>query len=90
MYDHHLKDMVELLTKKKVIKADQQDQAIKVCQKYWEDKIAVVWGAEDVIDRAKEQGKRVSKERACEILQEMLDEHDCNNGITWNTIDANL
>jgi ribosomal protein L10 len=90
MHDHHLTDMVTLLAKKKLIKADQQEQAIEVLKKYWEDKIAIVWGAEDVIDAAKQQKKRMSKAKAIDILQEMLRHHDCEYGITWDTINANL
>jgi len=90
MYDHHLNDMVELLAKKKLIKADQKEQAMDVLKSYWEDKIAVVWGAEDVIDYAKQQKKRMSKAKAIDILQEMLRHHDCEYGITWDTINANL
>jgi hypothetical protein len=90
MHEHLISDMVELLAKKKVIKPDQQTQAIEVLKKYWEDKIAIVWCDEDVIDRAKEQKIRLSKSKAREILQDMLHHHDCEYGITWGTIDANL
>jgi len=90
MYEHHLKDMVELLAKKKVIKPEMKDAALGVLKSYWEDKIAVVWGAEDVVDYAKQQKKRISKAKANEILQDMLRHHDCEYGITWDTINANL
>lgn len=91
MYEHHLKDQVERLIKAKVLKPSDSEKALKVMTKYWEDKIAIVWCAEDVQARAKEQHKgRVSKANAIEILQTMLRRHDCTLGITWDTIDCNL
>lgn len=88
MYEHHLRDMVKLLTKKKVIKAEQEAEA--VLSKYWEDKIALTWCAQDVIDYAKGYKKRVSKKRAIEILQSILRHHDCEYGVTWDTISSSL
>ena len=59
-------------------------------QKEWKDNIAIVWSTEDVIERAKEQKIKVTKSKAREVLQSMLRGHDCNYGITWDTIDAYL
>lgn len=86
MYEHHLRDMVKLLTKKKVIKAEQEAEAQAALSKYWEDKIALTWCAQDVIDYAKGYKKRVSKKRANEILQRILHRHDCEYGVSWLTI----
>ena len=90
MYNHQLKDMVNLLLKKKVIKPEQENKALEILRKYWEDRIAITWATEDVIYRAKMLKKRVSKSHARGILHAMLRNHDCGLGITWDTIDANL
>jgi hypothetical protein len=60
-----------------------------------EDFIGVHWGIEDVKDRATTQfgmDERVipDDEAAREILFHMKQRHDCNFGITWETIDVYL
>jgi len=56
--------------------------------------IAIVWDAEDVIDRAKDiyEGEdfEVTMEEAIDIVEKMKRRHDCCNGITWDTIDYYL
>ena len=54
------------------------------------DSISIVWGYEDVIGQARTQDILVTPDEARDILQEMKDGHDCNNGITWETINAHL
>jgi len=58
----------------------------------WDDKrqIAIVWDIDDVIAKAKEREIVVTEEQAFEILTSMKSQHDCNYGITWETIDAHL
>jgi len=65
------------------------DNILKICSEY-EEKMegAILWQWVDVIDRAEETGQPIpTKEEAKEIIRVMIDDHDCNNGITWNTID---
>lgn len=60
------------------------------------DKIFIEWCIEDVISRAKDlkdfRKNQVTPtdEQAREILQAMDRRHDCNLGITWDTIDDYL
>jgi hypothetical protein len=82
--------MVDNLVVKKLIDPNKGAKALKIFERYWEDKIAIIWSAEDVIAEAKQNGKRCSKEKAQEILQSLYDDHDCNYGITWQTIDEYL
>lgn len=67
---------------------------IKHLQDYYEleDEIcSIIWTKEDIVDRAKDQGNKVpSKERLSEIINLMDKNHDCNYGITWETIDYYL
>ena len=90
MYDHYIVDMVSLFIEKGIITQKQNIKAITVLKKYWEDKIAIVWQSEDIIDYAKQKKKKISKEKAIDILQTMFRRYDCEYGITWDTIDANL
>jgi L-fucose mutarotase/ribose pyranase (RbsD/FucU family) len=52
-------------------------------------KESIRWKAEDFISRAKEAYDFVdyTEDQAQEDLEEMIDSHDCNNGITWSTLD---
>lgn len=51
--------------------------------------IAIVWDADDIIDRAADTHPdlEVSYEEAIDIIEQMKRRHDCNLGITWDTID---
>ena len=90
MYDHHLNDMIKILVDKKLIKLADKGRVKTAFDQYWNDKIAITWCAEDVIQYAKMHKKVVIEEEAIDILQAMLHHHDCEIGITWETINANL
>jgi hypothetical protein len=45
-----------------------------------------MWQVEDVIEQAKEIGKRVTKNEAQEILEEIEDNIDSELGVSWTTI----
>lgn len=90
MYEHHLDGMVELLASTGVVPGEQLMRAKATLKKYWEDKIALVWQAGDVIENAEQQGKDVSKEQAIDILQDILRHHDCQYGVSWNTINDTM
>lgn len=54
---------------------------------------AVVWSAEDIIERAKEgkQWYRVPRQKeAQDILEYMIHKHDATIGINWEVIDCYL
>lgn len=81
-----LKDMSKTSPEyKMIIKIlERQDKAAKG---------AILWCADDVIERArqcKKWCKIPSKKEAQEILEELIDNHDCNYGITWEHIDTLL
>jgi hypothetical protein len=47
-----------------------------------------IWCEEDVLGRAKEQGKKITREQAQEILDTIDRKQDCELGITWDTLDC--
>ena len=51
------------------------------------DSISITWHVFDVIERAKERGLKVNKAQARNILQNVERHHDCNIGVTWETLD---
>jgi len=50
--------------------------------------IKISWCYEDVLQRAKENGIRLTKKEACDALALTLKRHDCNIGISWETLDV--
>jgi len=88
MYDHHICGMCDHLVATGLI--SDPVQVKKVLADYWADKIAVVWGVEDVKDTMAEWHEVeidvISDETALEVLHTVFEQHDCNFGITWETI----
>lgn len=52
--------------------------------------ISISWGVEDVEQRATENGYFLGEGDALTVLQMLKEKHDCNLGITWDTIDDYL
>jgi len=50
----------------------------------------VEWGTEDLHTQAKYYGMYLSEEDAQQALKDMIQHHDCNYGITWDTINSYL
>jgi len=90
MHDHQICEMCYHLVKAGLISDPVQAQ--KVLADYWADKIAVVWGVEDVKSTMAEWHEveidAISDETALEVLQTVFENHDCNYGINWETIRA--
>ena len=50
------------------------------------DEVATIeWSVDDVIDNAKQHGKKLSRNRAKEILWNTINHHDCEYGISWGS-----
>lgn len=47
----------------------------------------VYWCEEDVIERAASKGVRLGSRAAGRILDKIDRRHDCETGITWDTLD---
>ena len=47
---------------------------------------SIKWSVEDFTMLEKE-GWQITEEQAQEALEHMVRKHDCNNGITWETVD---
>jgi len=52
------------------------------------DVIFIEWGVDDVETRAEELHLQITKKQAQDVLERIDRIHDCNYGITWETIDA--
>jgi hypothetical protein len=87
MYHHHILEMTRAISTSLHLSPEQEalvDQAIQAC---WQDKIAVVWCVEDIQLAAEENHRcRLREEDAAHILDRILETHDAELGITWDTI----
>ncbi len=92
MYDHHICEMCDHLVKVKLISDPVQAQ--KALADYWADKIAIVWDVEDVKSTMAEwkevEVNAISEQAALEVLHTVFKNHDCNYGISWETIRATI
>lgn len=89
MYQHHIHKMASSLMEAGLV---QDRQAVEfVLSADWKNKIAVVWCIDDVqaiqddFDPETEKSS-LSDEQAQEILLSAFEHHDCNNGITWDSL----
>ena len=49
-----------------------------------------IWGEDDVFEKAKERGIKITRKQVQEILEHVDSHQDCELGITWTTIDCEL
>ena len=54
------------------------------------DQIKIMWHKDDVLGRAEALAIECTDLQARKILQLMSKNHDCNSGISWDTIDYYL
>ena len=52
------------------------------------EKIALVWGIDDVQNMAIKQGYYFDDTTLCNILQDVEHGYDCNHGVSWDTLTA--
>lgn len=82
MHIHNITEMVRAL--RPVLKDEAKAEAI--LRRYWTNRIAIVWVTEDVHRAANERGVAVTRKEARQILQQLLDKHDAQYGINWETL----
>ena len=92
MYAHYINEMIDCLVSSGIIESEKRLAAQKVLNQYWTGRIAIVWQADDVREvianklRVELENVVLSDKTADKILQFVLDNHDCNLGITWDNI----
>jgi hypothetical protein len=50
------------------------------------DQISIIWHIDDVIHCAKDNGIKITKKQAREVLECLRNEHDATIGINWDVI----
>jgi hypothetical protein len=58
----------------------------KILERYWKDKIAIVWETKDVHRAANERGRALTEKEAVEILSALYQNHNAQAGIKWSDI----
>lgn len=66
------------------------ESAIVGYQRSQQGTISIVWGVEDVEDRARHNGYELKEGEAKKVLDLLEHKHDCNIGISWDVIDDYL
>ncbi len=49
--------------------------------------IKLTWCIEDVLGQAKSNKIKITRQEAGRVLEYCLNKHDCNIGVTWDTLD---
>jgi hypothetical protein len=84
MYHHIIESIVKALgpTLKSPKRAEQ------ILEKFWADKIALVWDTEDVHTAANEREVALTDQEAIKGLQEMHHYHNKQYGLRWEDVTA--
>lgn len=91
MNKYDIEYQVDALIKAGFIPKGQKKKACQVLkEECWTDKIADVWSIEEVKERAEENGITITDDEARDILVQLDDDYDANDGINWEVIDTYL
>ncbi len=63
-------------------------RAEEILNRFWRDKIALVWDTEDVHTAANEREVAVTTREAIKVLQEMHHHHNKQYGLKWEDVTA--
>ena len=84
MHDYIIEAMVKAL--KPVLK--NPAKAKQILDRFWSDKMALVWDVQDVHTAANEREVALTKDEAIKILQELHHYHNKQYGIKWEDVTA--
>jgi len=63
-------------------------RAEEILEKFWQDKIALVWDLQDVHTAANEKEVALTNQEAIKVLQELHHYHNKQLGIRWEDVTA--
>lgn len=90
MIDYSDAKIVELMGKVASLETKIEELEAKLAELETRSRYSGVWGVEDVVSRAADDGYKITDEQAAEILGEIIDDHDANIGINWNVISYHI
>ena len=82
MHDHIIEAMVKAM--KPALK--NPGKAKQILERFWSDKMALVWDVRDVHTAANEREVALTKREAIKILQELYHYHNKQCGIKWEDV----
>ena len=82
MHHYIIEAMVEAL--KPALK--HPERAKHILERFWSDKMALVWDVRDVHTAANEEGVALTSWQAIKVLQELHHYHDQQCGIQWRDV----
>ena len=88
MNDCCIREMIKVLGP--VISPKKREEAIKILESYWSDKIAAVWTVGDIISRAEDLGYSLAPNKAVDILDDAFQNHDADIGLCWAVFDDDI
>lgn len=65
---------------------NDQDKAEKILERFWQDKMALVWDTEDVHRAANEVEIALTKTEARELLHDLHEHHNPQYGLQWKDV----
>jgi hypothetical protein len=82
MHNHIIRAMVKIL--KPVLK--NPAKAEQILDRFWADKMALVWDVRDVHTAANEREVALTNREAIKVLQEMHHHHNKQTGLQWRDL----
>ena len=86
MYNHTIKEMLAIL--KPVLKNQKKAQAL--LEKYWSDKIAIVWDTADIHRAANELETVLTEDEAVKVLNTVYEGHSAMLGLKWENLTVKI
>ena len=86
MHNHIIEDMVRKL---KPVLTDKA-KALRILTRYWRNKMALVWEAEDVHRAANELELALTEKEAIQVLQTLHSQHNAQYGLKWEDITTHI
>jgi hypothetical protein len=86
MHDYIIESMVEEL--KPVLK--NPAKAKQILDRFWSDKMALVWDVQDVHTAANEREFALTNKQARDTLQDLFYHHDKQLGLRWSDLTSHI
>jgi len=87
MYDYLLEEMADAVSNQLHV---ENAAVLRILTDYWQDKIAHVWQADDMLEAARKAGKPITRADAAGLIHNVFDMHDSSIGINWTCLEVEI
>ena len=63
-----------------------KEKAEQIVERFWKEKIALVWNLEDVIRAANERNLALTRQEAIHVLKKLHEGHNRQYGLQWKDV----